>query len=423
MSIEHIHSPSGPEGEPFRPLDNTDLPWLTEFFDDNQQHENEARLTDELNTLLVIGSRHIDNYSETDHRDAIIEARKDFMSHLPKLEANINTIESTHPLLMPLDTITETLRVLHAAHIDVRKAVSSSPRILTFSPNMIKERLINLEKFGFKITAAIENMPSLLMIAPEQLDSRAQTLSELGLDQVAVLRRQPYILAQPSQIIREKVQALADLGIDAIHVISKSLSILGNSTQTIEHKLDFMSELGLDAVKIVNKSPSSIGLTTELIKQKIDLLSSKGLNAVQIINKYSKVLEYAPSSLGKKVRNIRAIYRYWGLNESAATDLIETWPTILGYKPSRARTIGRIVANVIEPRRGVAQKDIQSLMITNHPAVIVAYINEGTNVDSLKELRNKASAYKKLGEQALSDIINSHTDNPIVKAHLVSTKN
>ena len=248
-----------------------------------------------------------------------------------------------------------------------------------------------------------------------------RVLYRRGIDVPKAVNHNSAILRLGPESVGAKLDNLAGHGIDAVLVVKKFSNILNYPPESFLARLNNLNTLGIDAVRAVKANPSILGMAPESLMAKLDNLTTHGIDAAVAVNKSPSILRYAPKSVDKKINILYSAARAWGVEnyKAAANYLIEYWPTILGYKPDRIRTLVRIISHSlpahIEP--GEFTRNIKTIVINKPEATLAGYINEPDKIREMADIWRLGNAYKQLGGKALLDIIAAHPDDPAVKVY------
>ena len=354
------------------PNSDSEQPWLTG-----------------INWLVAEGSKRLrEQGSDDDARSNVLGARVAFVELMSAVSETTRwVVRDDNSLPAPLDTLVGTLRVLYTHGIDVPKAVNHNPAILGLGPESVSAKLDNLASYG--------------------------------IDAVSVVKKFSNILNYPPESVLARLNNLNILGIDAVRAVKANPSIFGMAPKSLMTKLDNLTTHGIDAVRAVNGNPDIFRLAPKTVVARLNNLTTHGIDAAVAVNKSPSILRYAPKSVDKKINILYSAARAWGVEnyKAAANDLIEYWPTILGYKPDRIRTLIRIISHSlsaqIEP--GEFTKNIKTIVINKPEATLAGYINDPDKIHEMADIWRLGNAYRQLGEKALLDIITAHPDDPAVK--------
>jgi len=393
-------------------LTEADFPWLASF-GCQLPSSNEEVWLEHLNNIISIGSIWIED-AGTVSETQILEAREYFFSLLTKFEdRNLTRFKDSHFWTMPLDTVVLTQRELFQQGIDGPKVINAMPSILGYAPESVREKLNNLAGLGIDGPKVINAMPQILGYAPESVREKLNNLAGLGIDGPKVINAMPSILSLAPESVREKLNNLASLGIDGPKVINAMPSILSLAPESVREKLNNLASLGIDGPKVINAFPPILNLAPESVREKLNNLASLGIDGPKVINAMPSILGFAPESVKAKLRILYSTARAWRVEDYklVVNQFIENHPLVLNYKPDRNKIIARIISNSLDSQVNVNPQVLNSVLKQNLEATLVAYLNNQNNIHQIDELIKLSKTYKKLGKQALREIIESNTSN------------
>ena len=400
-------------------LSETDIDWLASFGVDPSWQDDPSVVT-KLNELVSLGSFRL-NESDNDPRYLeVIAARETFLTYVGIEESILNKFKETSPTLIPLDTFINTQRTINELGLDAVKIINAFPAAIGFAPESVRAKIDNFTELGLDAVKIINASPAAIGLAPESVRAKIDNFTELGLDAVKIINASPaaigfapesvrakidnftelgldavkIINAFPQAInyapesVRAKVDNFTELGLDAVKIINASPAAIGLAPESVRAKVDNFTELGLDAVKIINASPAAIGLAPESVRAKVDNFTELGLDAVKIINAFPQAINYAPESVRAKVDNFTEL----GLD---AVKIINAFPSAIGFAPESVRAKVRLLersAKVLKWEFSIKE------LIESYPSIL------GFNNDKIKILRRIAA--KHLTEQSREVTVN-----------------
>ncbi|HJQ09152.1 MAG TPA: hypothetical protein VJ836_06755 [Candidatus Saccharimonadales bacterium] len=206
--------------------------------------------------------------------------------------------------------------------------------------------------------------------------------------------------------------------------IERGPQVLNFTPDYVAEKLRALNGLGLPAVKIANTHPATLNLRSEYVSEKLAFLTGLGFNAVHLIEKKPGILALTAETVKAKVRIFNAAARAWGWEEpeQQAIRLVQEWPVILTYSPTKLRTLARMASSAFEARDGATVRgtEVSALVSTNLEQAVVAYLENEGEIIRPKDVVRLAKRYKAIGKQALRERIISERRNPVVVTYLRS---
>lgn len=175
------------------------------------------------------------------------------------------------------------------------------------------------------------------------------------------------------RVVAAREQFFAFAGVDKKVVDSlkkRQPSLIPTSTFINNQRM--MTMLGLDASKVAPEYARAFLLDAETIKSKWDDLTALGLDATTVISGNWNVLHYATEAFTHKVRLIHLGSKLLGWQYSAK-ELIEVYPSLLGFSAQKLSILLRIAAeNITEQSRTMTPKEVKSMLITPLEKYILA---------------------------------------------------
>jgi len=184
-------------------------------------------------------------------------------------------------------------------------------------------------------------------------------------------------------------------------------SILCYAPESVREKLNNLASLGIDGPKVINAMPSILSFAPESVREKLNNLAGLGIDGPKIINAMPSILSLAPESVKAKLRILYSTARAWQVENYRLiiNKLVEANPMLLSYKPDRNRVLVRIISNSIASNEDMDPKRILAITNTNLEATLAAYLENKHDIHQPEELIKLSRRYKKLGKEALLEII------------------
>lgn len=190
-----------------------------------------------------------------------------------------------------------------------------------------------------------------------------RTMSQLGLDVVKVISTSPLAIGYAPETVRAKFKFLTEFGLNAVKIINAYPATIGYGSESIRAKFDNLTELGIDAAKVINTNPATINYAPETVKSKFNNLTELGLDAAKVINVFPAAVNLALESVRDKMKFLDRSARIlrW---EYSVSELVGTYPAILGFNNQKLRILRRIAAhNIEESSRTTTPKHVRTGLV------------------------------------------------------------
>jgi len=157
------------------------------------------------------------------------------------------------------------IQVLTMHDIEVGKAVTRNPAVLSMAPETLHMRLEALEGLvGERMPHVVASSPTLLGLLPYTLETKMNLLVSLGLNANLILRRSPRIFTHSEQSMRQHVLFFKDMGLDTVRIINAKPDALNlRIERTLRPLIDYITiEMGR-SLDDINKCPRCFSTSLE----------------------------------------------------------------------------------------------------------------------------------------------------------------
>lgn len=257
---------------------------------------------------------------------------------------------------------------------------------------------------------------------PIKFINLVRLLHNEGVEITEAASRFPRILMLGEDNVREKINLLKAHEIDTAGVVNKFPRILSFSPITLPEKINALEKAGISVSRAVNSHPNILVLPVETIRARQELYTAAGLDFSKIINKNPRLLTFAPYKVNERLRVLYAIAKSWGVDDYRlwVNEFIEQWPTILTYKATKLRVLGRIASHTISPMTAeeITLSNVTNTVKSNIEAVLAAYLTDSSEIKRPQDIYRLNAKYKTVGSQMLKETIAANKEDPIVKVYL-----
>ncbi len=369
-----------------------DKKWLAEAGCSWPDESSEKEWLAEMNVDFITGSQHM-NHLPDEEKLLIIAARSRFLKRCTNLsyERIIADIGSN---LAPTTTMAGMLRVLSGSKADIAKAFTTRPQLLKMGPALARDHVAVIDELGYNTSRLLTYNPGIIETSSEKVIATTVTLKKKGLDAVKIFDSQPFLLTKTTLHLISKVDDINGHGIGNA-AINKYPGLLKVADADVTDRLQGLTNLGLNALGIANKFPNILGIKSNLIEQKMRILYSAA--------------------------------RAWGWDDPMpqVNAIVNKYPIFIGSSAAKLRVLVRIASRTLPPisPKEALQIGTLSMLICNIESMLASYLLEKEAMNSRKAIRNIADRRKrKIGKQALLEIIRAHPNDSIVKVYLRSAK-
>jgi hypothetical protein len=309
----------------------------------------------------------------------------------------------------------------------MNQLIYSASKPLNSSPIINREAINNDRNIFFQRLTHIYDVASNKfyepgrMPKPDTFVETARLLDENGVDVQKAFTMAPEIMGYKKASIESKLRYLESQGVDIAIAVTKFSPLLLFTINALSDKIANLQTADIDIANTVTVHPNILALAPDTINSKLQFLSDIGLDAQSVINKNPRLITLSERNLATKMNAMYAAAKSWGIAEykTYVNELVETWPTILGYKATKIRTIAKIASFSIDNSE-IDKLNLYSTtsnaMTSRLEAVVVAYLNK--EISQPSDLYIKSRKYKNLSLVALKSIIGKHTSDPVVKTYL-----
>lgn len=209
---------------------------------------------------------------------------------------------------------------------------------------------------------------------------------------------------------------LYGIGVDLAKLGRVAPTVLTYSLENVEEKVRTMLDIGIDPAQVINAQPGTLTTNIDTIKEKADNLEQFGISASRAINGCASLLRYSVENVNTKLRALGAVARMWGVDKERLITLIEDWPMILSYSPSKIKTLARI-ANDLPKMTEFTRSDVSNAVTPNLEQVVVGHITSYEVLEAPKDIRRRARQYRHYSKEELRRIIAQHPSDPVAKSY------
>lgn len=183
----------------------------------------------------------------------------------------------------------------------------------------------------------------------------------------------------------------------------------------------------IDQIEYLKIGAANSHVTGAALYEKLDALATYGFDVSRMLSS-SGSLGWLNLSYGSIIERIQPYYAAARLQHGdsadyrqVALDFVAEWPSALGYRPGRVRTLTRIgsaiAANTCNLDTGLTA--VRSLMIQNLEKVVAAYLTNTSTARSLRTVASQARRdYADYDADELRAMIAQRPSDPVVKEYL-----
>lgn len=187
-----------------------DIAWLTQL----AGHEVDEEWLERANSFIAVGSVNLQHDTEPLIRSQVIAARKGFYEgclgwgdKAHPLNKAYTTHASKSEVIVPVNTMVQTQRVLIQLGLDNARLVRKNPNLLHLSAESVAASINGLTALGLDAQRVIYKGPKILSHNNDTIAKKKQDLEQMGLDATHIINNYPQVIhLKSSKIARRKEQ-------------------------------------------------------------------------------------------------------------------------------------------------------------------------------------------------------------------------
>jgi hypothetical protein len=244
-----------------------------------------------------------------------------------------------------------------------------------------------------------------------------RALYNLGIDHTRQLNSWFCIVKHTPERILGCAQALSRHGIEVCRVADALPVVFSYAPESLTAKIEHLRALGLDPVRVIHHSARVLSCSPKTLSDRLAVLTARGLDGVAMVNRSPTLLGHAASAVNERLTVIYAAARSWGIEYAAASNAIEGWPLVLGYKADRLRTLVRLLSHAVpeptkEPLRTSHVSQLGALSLDH---VLAGYFTHQREIRHRNDLRFYSKQSQARGKAHAQAVIAQNRSHPVLK--------
>lgn len=213
-----------------------------------------------IETLVQRGSQLLKSPSQCKTiTDDVLEARQTFFDLIgyPEGSSVRCAIEKTNPLLVPPDSVVESIRTQQSLGLDVKRVINIYPRSLYMSQGDLYGKVGTLQSLGVNAVKALSRQPKLLSMAEKNIEEKVELYKSLGLDGANMINKQPTSIAYSKENITGSVNYIKRIlrlwgksEEEATEFVENNPQILGNSKNNLKTRARIISSTTGSSIRL-----------------------------------------------------------------------------------------------------------------------------------------------------------------------------